>query len=70
MNTKPEGAIMEKYKTIVVEGWKYYLVFGAAFIICLFAVFGLIMLTWVAWDIWPQIAGTGEHEVKMIWRQK
>jgi hypothetical protein len=67
INTKT-GGDMERHRTVTIEGWKYYLVFGIAFVICLFAVFGLIMLCWVGYEIWPRIAGTGEHEVKMIWR--
>lgn len=54
-----------KERVVRIEGWKYYLVFFLAFIICVFAVFGLVMLTWVVLETWPKIAGTGEHSVRM-----
>jgi hypothetical protein len=38
------------------------------FIICTLSIVGLIMLCWAGYEVWSVIAGTGEHEVKMIWR--
>jgi hypothetical protein len=56
---------MERHRIIKIEGWRYPVVLGIVFTICLFAVFGLIVFCWAAWDVWERIAGTGEHTVRM-----
>jgi hypothetical protein len=56
-------------REIRVEGWRFVVVFAFLFIIGILATIGAIAVVVLVYDVWPRIAGTGEHEVKMIWRQ-
>jgi hypothetical protein len=52
-------------REIKVEGWWFVLVFTALFIIGILATIGAIAVVVLVYDVWPRVAGTGEHSVRM-----
>jgi hypothetical protein len=55
-------------RTVVVEGWKFWVVYAVLIIIMLLATIGAIAVVVLICDAWPMVAGTGAHKVKMTWR--
>ena len=56
--------------TIIIKGWPHLARLIGKALLLLLALYVAIIVAWVGYEIWPRIAGTGEHSVRMTWRGK